>query len=119
MLTAHQFQALRKLEDADEGINRGLQWPPYPPQVAGYKREHPSYQETLISYEDWLNTDDRMLEDETEKCSMVIQERSLEAARAAGQPLMQEAPENERQLLLEGVANGERVGSVKQEGLKE
>ena len=115
MLTAHQFQVLRKSEEANEVNHRGLQWVPYPPQADGYKREHPFYQEAKVSYEDWLKTEDRMLDDETEKCFIVVQERSLEAARTVGQPRIQEALENERQLLLEGPANGERVGPVKRE----
>ncbi|KAN0108269.1 hypothetical protein V8E51_008011 [Hyaloscypha variabilis] len=119
MLTAHQFQVLRKLEDANEAINRGLQWIPYPPQAEGYKRDHPLYEEVQVSYEDWLKTEDRKLEDETEKCSMMVQERSLEVVRAVDQELIREAPENERQVLLEGPANAENLRVVKQESLRE
>lgn len=66
MLAAYQFQVLRKEEDVNEEIRPAVQWPAYSLQVDGYKREHPQYQEELVSYEEWLKTEDRQFDDEME-----------------------------------------------------
>ena len=100
MLVAHQTWALRKEEAfSNDEVTRGVQWPGYPGQVIGYKREHPLYHEELMSYEEWLKTEDRDLDDEVEKWNAKAQQRFLGLTKVADLPAI-EVAEPGRQLLL-------------------
>lgn len=114
MLTARQFQVLRKEEDGDKEVRGGLQWPNYPPAASGYKREHPLYQEAPTSYKDWLKTEDRNGEDELEKCNLKLQERLLKVIRTVGEPIIHEAPEEEKQLRPESPSDADSPKSLLQ-----
>ncbi len=107
MLLAHQTRVLRKKEDyAIDERTLGMQWPIFPGQVDGYKREHPLYHEVLMSYEEWLMTEDREFDDEVEKWNAKVQQRFLGVAKVAELPAI-EGPESGRQHLLQAFpANG-------------
>jgi hypothetical protein len=100
MLIAHQSWALRKEEgNSNDEVRKGVQWPGYPGQVSGYKREHPLYHEELMSYEEWLKTEDREFDDEVEKWNAKAQQRFLGLTKVADLPAI-EGAESGRQLLL-------------------
>jgi hypothetical protein len=101
MLLAHQTRVLCKEEDySNNEVPRGMQWPIFPGQVDGYKREHPLYHEELMSYDEWLRTEDREFDDEVEKWNAKVQQRFSGVAKVAEVPAI-EGPESGRQHLLE------------------
>ncbi|PMD27362.1 hypothetical protein NA56DRAFT_641069 [Hyaloscypha hepaticicola] len=101
MLVAHQTWTLRKEEDySKDEVPRGMQWPTFPGPTFGYTREHPLYHEELISYEEWLKTEDREFDDEVDKWNAKAQQRFLGLTKVADLPAI-EGPVSGRQHLLE------------------
>lgn len=110
MLISYQTLALRKEEDySNDESMRGIQWPGYPRQVDGYKREHPLYHEELMPYEEWLKTEDREFDDEVEKWNAKAQQRFSVVTKVAEVPAIED-PESGRQHLLEATQRTEPQG---------
>jgi hypothetical protein len=91
MLMSHQLQVLRKEEETSE-VKKGAQWPIYPQAVDGYLRDHPTYQELPISYDSWLNHEDREADMKQYKADMERRERLEKICR--GEVLIQMIQEN-------------------------